>query len=749
MNPFFYKAIDNQYTISDLDVEALTLNPTNLPADIGKNVGIDSNGVLIKRYPAGSNIITVKLDANDDSPYESTTLYGAVEKARTTYGTLSFENAVQILIQPGAYYETQQIILTQDDYYLTITGPLQYYVAQFYLTGQLPPGKAWFVVNCPGLELSDFSLDAQGNADHVLKIDVAGGLAGAAVDTFRLYTQHGNISSIWLVGGGIMYSFFSVVVPYQTSTYAILVDGASYLFEHYNSIFFDEYTDSSCIFHYVDNGSFVGIVQDSVYGVNNGVYGGLLESTYIVADNGSSVELLSGNIYDFNYIFKIFNGSVVTTRNIQISSTQYVNNAFDDTCLWTSSGDSYDVSKLDLTTLNANNSSMFYMDRLKDDDIGLHMLSNLIIGDKNYGSNCFIGQGGSNIQDTVILTWNGATFTDITSDLNEENSINRPLFTSLTAGIFYLGGDVKFASLVLNITGALVIGTANLILEYWNGASWVKLNFMASKSTSPYTSYAQAGLLTAELQVFRCDILLLQSSVWQKNIVNGINKYWIRYRIASGTMTLSPVVKYFKIIYSTTNIKPDGTIFHHGLARTLKVLPYDWSNVFETGVSAPQSQSVWYSTKLKLTRTLNKFRNGDTVNMCFLVPSDIDSSCKLSFRIAFFSSSSAAGQVGNAFELVVGNPNQGDQGYTAAPALVHPSEQTISFTLLPNILNGSLLKIQEIEFYLPTLLSSSSNGSTPQIIILVLSRTSATGSDPVISQAALYYTSYKTTNIVV
>ncbi len=742
-----YKPVDNQYTISDLSVERLTLDPFTKPADIGKNVGIASDGTLNKRYPTGSNIITVKLDANDDSPYESTTLYGAVEKARTSFGLLSFSNAVQIKVLPGSYYETQQIRIGTGDFFLTITGALQWSICQFYLTTVLPPGESWITINSNGGEISDVWFDAQGNSDHVLKVDVAQG-EGAAIDMFRVYCNHGNISQVWVTGGAIVYDFFGVMIPYQSSTYAFLVDGGSYLFEHYCSIFFDEYTDSGCVYHYVDNGSFVGIVQDSVYGVNNGVYGGLLESTYIVADNASTVELLSGNIYDFNYIFKLFNGSTITTRNIQISSSQYVNNAYDSTCLWTSSGDSYDVSQLNLSTLNAKNSSMFYMDKLLDDDIGLHMLSNLIIGDKNYGSNCFIGQGGSNIQDAVILTWNGATFTDITSNLNEENSIVSDLFTSLTAGVFYLGDDVKFSSLVLNITGAMVIGTAVLTSEYWSGTSWVKLNFMASQSAAPYTTYAQAGLLNVELQVFRGDILLLRGSNWVQNSVNGVTKYWIRYRIVSGAMTVSPQANYFKLLYSTSNIKPDGCITHSGLARTLKNIAFDWNLIIASGATAPIDTDIWFSTILKLTRKNNKFPNGRAVNGCFILPSDLDSSSKLSFRLSFFSTTVAINQSW-VFTFTVGVVDTGVLGYVASPgAVVLPSQQTITFTLTADPNNGMFETIQNVDFYLPTARAASQSGNTTQLILFNLTRTSAGTTDPIFNQASLYYYSWRTTQIV-
>lgn len=746
MTTIFGRTIDNQYLIQDLSVERLTLDPFNDPNDIGKDAVIGTDGYLTKSYPAGSNVITIKMDANDNSPYESTTLYGAVEKARYAFGTPTVNNTIVINVLAGSYYETQPIVLTPDDYYFSITGQLQYLICQFYYTGTFT--DTWITVNCEGLEISDVSFDGQSLCNHVLKIDTAAG-AGAAIDTFRIYTQHGLISQLYLLGGAICYSFFSVMVPNQDSTYAILIDQGSSLFEHFNSVFLNEYTDSACIFHYVDNGSFCGIVQDTVFGVSNITYGGVLESTYIVANNGSYIELLSGNIYDFNYIFKIFNGSIMTTRNIQVKSTQYVNNAYDSTCLWSSSGDSFDAKKVQLDNLNTSNTSVFYNDNSLDDDIGFHMLSNLCIGDKNYGSNCFIGNGGSNIQNGIVLTYDGATFTDISSNLNQANSVDTTLFTSLTAGIFYLGGDVKFSSIVLNITGAMVIGTAVLTAEYWNGADWVNLNFMASQSAAPYTTYAQAGLLNVELQVFRGDIKLLQGSNWVSNTVNGFTRYWIRYRILSGIMTTSPTANYYKLLYNTSNFKPDGCITHSGLARTLKNIPFDWNLIIASGATAPADSDIWFSTILKLTRKNNRFVNGRSVNGCFLLPSDLDSSCALSFRISFFSTTTATNQSWT-FTFTVGVVNTGDLGYTAAPgAVVLASQQTITFTLTANPANGMFETIQNIIFYLPTARSASSSGNTTQLILFTLSRTSAGATDPIINQAGLYFYSWRSTQIVV
>lgn len=742
MSIYFEKTIDNQHTIEDLTVERLIIDPFNNPRDIGKNVTIGSNGALKKTLPVSSNVITIKMDANLDSPYEHNTLYGAIDKARTTFGTLAFENPVAIMVQPGVYYETQAIVITATDYYLSITAIPQYTMCQFYLVNELGPNSSWITIQCPLIEWADVYLFGGNNCDIVF--DVKGN--DLICDINRMYWSTARYCSIRASGTVTVYNVLGVPEAGVLQPYAVVVENGATFFSQYSTIYLTG-PSSSLTQYYCDN-AYIGILLDTAYGTSD--YLGTTNSMFCHLVNNATVEITAGRCIDFDTVFKLESGSTITTRSLSLSGNIQVNNNFDNTCLWTCIGDLINTDNLDLTTLNFNNTTNMYMERSLNNTRGLQCLGRLVVGNRDLPSELYVGQGGSNIKNSSVLQFNptGSIFTNITNNLKEDNSISTNLFSSLIVGsIFYIGDRSKFASVVLNVTSITGLGTAVIISEYWNGTSWTSFNFMTSQSNSPYTTYANNAFSVSETQVIRLAILLQQGNNWISNSVNGIVKYWIRFRVSSGTLITSPVVNYFKILGNTTIIKQDGSILHHGLARTLKLIPYDMSSAVASGVTTPQSQDLFFSSVLKIGRINNKFRNGDALNGVFLLPADLDSSSRLSLRISFFSDVSTALQTGFGMTLTVANVRAGDLGYISVPTgIVHPNEQVINFTLIPNQTNGMFETIQNIDFSLPSALSGSSTGNISQLIVFNIRRNTGTN-NPVFNQFVFAYYSFRGTGI--
>lgn len=737
-NSNFIKQIDNQYKFETLSVEDLLLEPFD-KLDIGKITSIASNGTLIKRLPVATNIITIKMDADLNSPYEDNTLYGALVKARTVYGLLSFENPVAIMVQPGVYYETQAIVVSPTDYYLSFIGTPQYTMSQFYLVTELGPNTSWITIQCPLSEWSDIYLFGNNMCDIIF--DIIG--VDVICDIHRMYWSTARYCSIRASGSVTVYNVLGVPEASILQPYATVVENGATFFSQYSTIYLTG--ASSSLTQYYCNNAYIGILLDTAYGTSD--YLGTTNSIFCHLVNLGVVEITAGRCVDFDTVFKLETGSTITTRSLSLTGNIKVNNEYDNTCLWTCIGDLINTDNLDLTTLNFNNTTNMYMERSKNNTRGLQCLGRLVCGNRDLPSELYVGQGGSNIKNSTILQFNptGSIFTDITNNLKEDNSISTPLFNSLIVGsICYIGDRSKFASILFNITA--VMGSGIIVSEYWSGSAWTQFNFMASQSNSPYTTYANNAFSIAEPQIYRLAILLQQGNNWISNSVNGVLKYWIRFRITS-SLSISPVIDYFKIYGNTTIIKQDGSILHHGLARTLKLIPYDMSSAVASGVTTPQSQDLFFSSVLKIGRIYNKFRNGDALNGVFLLPADLDSSSRLSLRISFFSDVSTALQAGFGMTLTVANVRVGDLGYIAAPTgIIHPNEQSINFTLLPNQVNGMFETIQNVDFSLASALAGSSNGDIKQLIVFNIKRNTGLN-NPVLNQFAFAYYSFRGTGI--
>lgn len=729
------------------------------PPQLGNILQCDDTGFMqyIPQYT--DRCITLKPDANDALPLESSTLYGAVQKAQALVPTAT--DAVWINIMNGEYHETQATVVDSTMFLLTVTGPLQYWGAQFFLDTNLGVSSTWITLECPGGEWSDMLFDAQLNADHVFRVDGAVG-GGAAVDLTRVMARNGRVSQFYIDNGALIYNIFGVPWPAVTSDYGVLVDnGSEYISDICTVYVGDSDAASDCIYHYIDNASVMTMLNDSQYGSSYTVYGGGPSNSRLVeVHNGSSVALSGGRLFDFDTCFQLFTGSSMITRNINFETSNVaINNAYDSTCTWNSLADLYLTSQIVTTGLNSNNCALLYKDTSLNDNPSIKCVGDFNVGLRGFDSRSYFGEGGSDVSEAhVLLSTNATTFTDVTQDLLESNSVPTTLFQNLTTGYVYVGDNERFATVQFNITSAQIKGTAVFVTEYWNGVSWVSLNYMVTNSAPPYNSYNINLFTDVTLQSIRLDIILQRSTIWQSNlVVNGIaDHYWIRIRQTSGNLTQSAIANYFKIFGSTTSITRYGNVLCHGLARTLKNIPYDLNStngLVSAGLyTDPSSQDVYFSQNLALGRQINLFdSNNDANSLCFLAPSDLDSSCLLSLRIVFASSSNAAAQLGNQFTIRIAPLDSSNVSFATVagtPATV-TNEQLITDTFTPNQTNGAQLVFKNINFYVPTIESSSSTGDTTQIIVVTIKRTVSGTANTVFVQLGLYYYSWRLTDIFV
>ena len=123
-----------------------------------------------------------------------------------------------------------------------------------------------------------------------------------------------------------------------------------------------------------------------------------------------------------------------------------------------------------------------------------------------------------------------STYTDKTDPAQDvENSFT---FLADDADILYLGdaakGSVRGSGFqgraVFRLATKAVLGTGDIIFEYWNGSAWATLT--VTDGTSKMTA---DGILDWD-----------PPANWAQYDVNGVTKYWIRLR-CDGALTTNPV----------------------------------------------------------------------------------------------------------------------------------------------------------------------------------------------------------------
>lgn len=137
--------------------------------------------------------------------------------------------------------------------------------------------------------------------------------------------------------------------------------------------------------------------------------------------------------------------------------------------------------------------------------------------------------------DNILTTTDDISFTDVTL-VGRSNVAGAFTFTANTTNArLYLGSDTNT---VLGIRTLLstagTVGTG--VWEYWTGASWVTLPYEAYGS--PTTSLGDKETLKSTSSNYMVVTAPLTS--WATTTVNGLSKYWIRFRVTSN-YTVSPV----------------------------------------------------------------------------------------------------------------------------------------------------------------------------------------------------------------
>lgn len=295
----------------------------------------------------------------------------------------------------------------------------------------------------------------------------------------------------------------------------------------------------------------------------------------------------------------------------------------------------------------------------KEGDEAYSIIQELQVGTPEYGYESVFGEGDSYTRGMMVYSYNGSTYTDIS---DEAKSISGSTFTFPNVNVntaLYIASSLSDGSDFLHhygikskITAAIVAGTGNIVVEYYNG-SWAELNIMEVDSSSPYLPHGNELFqhIGSHQVRYTCD---LTTDSWTKNdpVTLGTDYYWIRIRIASA-ITTSPTFEQFKLHTNRAEINNDGWTEYFGKARPTGTLPWSITNAVAWS-SSPSDQDLYVLDSptgddydIGFGRTENSFSSGirDRISIGMAIPEDLDTSCPIKIIVYWMGTSNSAGDI--------------------------------------------------------------------------------------------------------
>lgn len=130
------------------------------------------------------------------------------------------------------------------------------------------------------------------------------------------------------------------------------------------------------------------------------------------------------------------------------------------------------------------------------------------------------------------FTDDGGVFVDVTTDLNSAGADDVLIYPAVEAigDAFYVGDDVLFGGVEVDM-GIVGVGSSAIqVWEYWNGVAWATVVNLLDSTVASGDTFGQDGFVTFAIP-----------SDWAKNEVDGNNKYWIRARMLVVYATTEPI----------------------------------------------------------------------------------------------------------------------------------------------------------------------------------------------------------------
>ncbi len=311
------------------------------------------------------------------------------------------------------------------------------------------------------------------------------------------------------------------------------------------------------------------------------------------------------------------------------------------------------------------------------DDSGLLVKNGqLSVGDYENGYESVFGGGDSHTNGMVVFsTEDGTTYIDNTEAAASDSSSTYETFGGfITAGaIDYIGGDHHFCGIKLKTAATLTPGSGAVTREFWNGSAWEVFTMMATKSDAPYTQRADnIGTVAGSEQV-----RFGECGTQSKTTVNGVEKYWIRFRITSNISAVGEIEQ-IKLHTNRFEINADGVTEYFGNSIYQKDLAMQWANTIQLDGLSPANESITFAdNSLKLDYADNEFANNTTDGRggVVIIPQGMDTSRGVTLEVLWTPMNDAAGDT--VYQLITYQTSVGDVLTASNAATVETGTATI------------------------------------------------------------------------
>ena len=267
----------------------------------------------------------------------------------------------------------------------------------------------------------------------------------------------------------------------------------------------------------------------------------------------------------------------------------------------------------------------------------------------------------------------------------------------MNAGL-YIGSDYEICGLKFYTSSLVDPGSGVIVREYWNSGVWKPFVTLVTESGTPYTQRADnIGSVTGSEQ-----IRFSGHTGQTKKIIEGHEKYWIRFRV-SVPITSTGNVDQVKLHTNRFEINSDGFTEYFGAGIYKDDLIMHWHLTEQLSGFSPANENITFANGLTLVYTDNEFISSATDGRggYIIIPEGLDTGHGLNIEVLWTPLSDLAGDVVwqiDTYQTKIGDVLDSSNAVTSANgtetiALNSDNllKQTVILVAINNLLPGEIL----------------------------------------------------------
>jgi hypothetical protein len=257
----------------------------------------------------------------------------------------------------------------------------------------------------------------------------------------------------------------------------------------------------------------------------------------------------------------------------------------------------------------------------------------------------------------VLTSDDNTNFTDVTDTAASSTGSTYPIFSNnpQVGAADYIGWDYPFCNFKLKTASVATLdGSSAVVREYWNGSAWTAFPAMAIDSTTLEQRGNAIGTVIGTEQIrFKCP------DDFSKTTINGIEKYWFRFRV-TGALVASGTVEQVKVGTDRWECDKTGKTVYYGTAEYKKDLPIPFKSLFDLQGSIPGNANITVSPGITIAGERNLLNDNakDGKTGGFTIPVGVDTSRPVELSVSYAPDDNTSGDI--EFELITSQVRVGD-----------------------------------------------------------------------------------------